>query len=217
MITREYIFYINLRQAYQYSPAYASRISSRTVLFAAVSDDYLNKDRIRRIWGRDKVKNIWIASDTAELEDKVKERDSAAMKLEGAETKLIIQANKARAKAIKKNGTPEDGNVAEEGVGEFDDESGSVAARYIAAKDRPTHRLKPLIGKKVDTINWCRSEIERLTPEIEELQAKHVAGKAKKVSSVFVQFHKQTDAQSAYQSGKSETPPNNVSYADFVL
>ncbi|KAJ6144729.1 hypothetical protein N7470_008624 [Penicillium chermesinum] len=206
MITREHVFYINLRQAYQYSAAYASRISSRTVLFSAVSEDYLNKEKISNIWGREKVKNVWIATDTAELEDKVKERDSAAMKLEGAETKLIVLANKARAKALKKRGTEEEGNAPEEDVGEFDDESGSVAARYVRAKDRPTHRLKLLIGKKVDTINWARSEIERLNPEIEELQAKHRAGEAKKVSSVFVEFYKQADAQSAYQSVAHNLP-----------
>jgi hypothetical protein len=33
--------------------------------------------------------HVWIATDTKELEEKVKERDAAAMKLEGAETKLI--------------------------------------------------------------------------------------------------------------------------------
>ena len=206
MITREHIFFINLRQAYFFSPAYSSRISSRTVLFSAVTDDYLNKDKIRAMWGPEQVKNVWLATDTAELEDKVKERDDAAMKLEGAETKLIVLANKARAKQLKKQGTVEDGNTGEEGVGQFDDESGSVAARYVEAKDRPTHRLKFLIGKKVDTINWARSEIERLTPEIEELQAKHRAGDVKLVSSVFVEFYHQADAQSAYQSVAHNLP-----------
>lgn len=200
MITREHIFYINLRQAYFYSPAYASRISSRTVLFTAVTENYLNKDKIRTMFGLEKVKNVWIATDTKELEDKVKERDNAAMKLEGAETQLIVLANKARNKALKKQRSAEDG-PADETVGQFDDESGSVAARWVQAKDRPTHRLKPLVGKKVDTINWARSEIERLTPEIEELQAKHRSGDAKLVESVFVEFHKQADAQQAYQSG----------------
>lgn len=205
MVTREHIFYINLRQAYNLSPAYASRISSRTVLFTAVTENYLNKDKIRTMFGRDKVKNVWIASDTKELEDKVKERDDAAMKLEGAETNLIVMANKARNKALKKKGSVEDGNPGEEGVGQFDDESGSVAAKWVQAKDRPTHRLTMLIGKKVDTINWARSEIERLTPEIEELQAKHRAGEVKLVSSVFVEFYQQADAQLAYQSGMLTT------------
>ncbi|KAJ5321343.1 hypothetical protein N7476_004345 [Penicillium atrosanguineum] len=210
LITREHIFYINLRQAYFFSPAYANRISSRTVLFSAVTEEYLNKDKIRAMFGKEKVQNVWIASDTAELEDKVKERDGAAMKLETAETKLIVMANKARNKALKKaakkEGNVEDANEGEESMGEFDDESGSVAAKWVQAKDRPTHRLKFLIGKKVDTINWARSEIERLTPEIEELQAKHRAGDCKLVSSVFVEFYRQADAQSAYQSVTHNLP-----------
>jgi hypothetical protein len=205
MITREHIFYINLRQAYLFSPAYANRISSRTVLFTAVTSDLLNKEKVRTIFGRDKVKNVWVASDTKELEEKVKERDSAAMKLEGAETKLIVMANKARNKALKKQGSAENPET-EIGDGQFDDESGSVAARWVQAKDRPTHRLKMLIGKKVDTINWARAEIERLTPEIEELQAKHRAGDVKLVSSIFVEFYHQSDAQTSYQSVAHNLP-----------
>ncbi|KAJ5355840.1 hypothetical protein N7517_010449 [Penicillium concentricum] len=205
MITREHLFYINLRQAYLFSPAYASRISSRTVLFTAVTQDLLNKDKLRTMFGRDKVKNVWIATDTKELEEKVKERDAAAMKLEGAETKLIVLANKARNKALKKDGSVEnpETDIAD---GQFDDESGSVAARWVEAKKRPTHRLKMLVGKKVDTINWARSEIERLSPEIEELQAKHRAGETKLVSSVFVEFYHQADAQSSYQSVAHNLP-----------
>jgi hypothetical protein len=205
MVTREHIFYINLRQAYLFSPAYANRISSRTVLFTAVTSDLLNKEKVRTIFGRDKVKNVWVASDTKELEEKIKERDSAAMKLEAAETKLIVMANKARNKALKKQGSAENPET-EIGDGQFDDESGSVAARWVQAKDRPTHRLKMLIGKKVDTINWARAEIERLTPEIEELQAKHRAGDVKLVSSIFVEFYHQSDAQTSYQSVAHNLP-----------
>ncbi|RHZ59427.1 putative DUF221 domain protein [Aspergillus thermomutatus] len=206
-VTREGIFYINLRQAYSLSPAYASRLSSRTVLFTAVTEDYLNRDKIRRMFGIEKVKNVWIATDTSELEDKVKERDAAAMKLEAAETKLIKLANAARAKALKKGGSVEDDAVPLENLSdEPDDESGSVAARWVKPSDRPTHRLKFLVGKKVDTINWARSEIERLSPEIEELQAKHRAGDVKLVSSVFVEFYAQADAQSAFQSVAHNLP-----------
>ena len=39
MITRESIYYINLRQAYLLSPFYAARISSRTVLFCSVPEE----------------------------------------------------------------------------------------------------------------------------------------------------------------------------------
>lgn len=36
MITRESIYYINIRQAYLLSPLYAERLSSRTVLYCSV-------------------------------------------------------------------------------------------------------------------------------------------------------------------------------------
>ena len=198
MITREHIFYINLRQAYLLSPLYSDRISSRTVLFASVPDDYLDPRKIRAMFGN-KVKNIWIASDTKKAEELVEERDKVAYKLEAAEVKLIKLANDNRLKAAKKGGA----NQEEEALGahgNVDGESGSAAARWVAPKKRPTHRLKPLIGKKVDTINWCRSELERLIPEVEAEQAIHRSGEAKFVNSIFVEFHTQADAQAAYQS-----------------
>lgn len=203
LVTRESIYYINLRQAYAFSPAYANRISSRTVMFTSVPHDYLNEKKLRRMFGYERVKNVWIATNTSDLEEKVKDRNAAAMKLEGAETKLIKQANAARLKAIKK-GTSVADEPLDTTTGET--ESGSVAARWVKAKDRPTHRLKFLIGKKVDTINWARAEIERLNPEIEEEQAKHRAIDTKKVSAVFVEFFNQNDAQAAYQSVAHNQP-----------
>lgn len=204
-ITRENIFYINLRQAYSLSRSYASRLSSRTVLFTMVPDEYLSADKLRFLFGPSKVKNIWLSTDTTELAEKVDERQTAATKLEAAETTLIRSANAARLKALKKGGNNEEQSTAIESP-EDDGESGSVAARWVKPTDRPMHKLTPVIGKKVDTINWARSEIERLTPEIEELQAQHRAGEAKLISSVFVEFHQQADAQDAYQSVAHNLP-----------
>lgn len=47
--------------------------------------------------------------------------------------------------------------------------------------------------------NWSRSELERLLPQIEADRARHRAGEAKYVSSVFAEFYTQSDAQAAYQ------------------
>ncbi|KAK2736722.1 hypothetical protein FQN57_000570 [Myotisia sp. PD_48] len=196
MVTRESLFFINLRQAYFLSPLYASRISSKTVLFTSVPEEYLDEARIRRMYGNDKVKNVWLATDVSELEKIVEERDKAALRLEGSETKLIKLANAARIKSLK--GKPESGaeNVVSDDI---EGESGSVAAKWLKPSARPTHRLKPVIGKKVDSINWCRTEIERLIPLAAELQEKHRNGQAKLVSSVFVEFYNHNDAQAAYQ------------------
>ena len=197
MVARESIYYINLRQAYLLSPLYASRMSSRTVLFTSLPKDFQNEAKLRRMYGS-QVKNIWIANECEEIEKLVEERDKVAFKLEAAETKLVKLANAARLKSIKKgtHGNEERMTATQNGSGE----SGSVAARFLQPKQRPTHRLKPLIGKKVDTINWCRSELERLIPKIEAVQAKYRAGDAKFLPSCFIEFYRQADAQSAFQS-----------------
>jgi hypothetical protein len=197
MIMRECIFYINLRQAFLLSPFYSERISSRTVLFTSVPDPYLDEASLRKVFGAS-VKNIWITSDTDEVDKLVEDRDKAAMRLEKAEVKLIKLANKARQEAIKKGGAAEDADKAPI-VG--DAESGSIAARWVPNDKRPTHRLGPLglFGQKVDTINWCRTELERLIPEVDAAQAKYRAGGYKKVPGVFIEFKTQADAEGAAQ------------------
>ncbi|KAI0840894.1 DUF221-domain-containing protein [Hypoxylon sp. FL0890] len=194
MIMRESIFYVNLRQAFLLSPFYANRISSRTVLFISVPDEYLDEARLRKVFG-DSVKNVWIAGETEKLDGLVKERDEVAMRLEKAEVKLLKLANANRIKAMKKGGSDA---RAEEPA---DAEPGSLAARWVPDKKRPTHRLGPLglIGKKVDTINWCRTELQRIIPSVEAAQAAYRAGTYKKVPSVFIEFYHQADAESAYQ------------------
>lgn len=200
MVTRELIYFINLRQAYFFSSFYGARISSKTVLFTSVPDDYLNEARLRKMYGEDKVKHVWLVTDVDELNEKVQEREKAAFKLEAAETKLIKLATKARVKAQGTSGDEENQEtLAHSSENVADAESGSVAARWIKPSDRPTHKLKPIIGKKVDTINWARTEIARLTPEIEALQAKLSVGDGKLISSVFIEFYTQNDAQAAYQ------------------
>lgn len=197
VVMRESIYYINLRQAYLLSPLYANRMSSRTVLFTSVPKDYLDEGKLRRMFGK-QVKNLWIANDCEEIEDLVNQRDKVAMKLEAAETKLVTMSNKARLEEAKKGSHHEDGvELTNNGV---DGESGSVAARWVQPKKRPTHRLKFLVGKKVDTINWCRSELERLIPMIDAKQASYRAGEGTFICAVFVEFYTQTEAQAAYQS-----------------
>ena len=196
MVARESIYYVNLRQAYLLSPLYANRMSSRTVLFTSVPTQYLDEAILRRMFG-ESLKNIWIANECEEIEKLVAERDKVAMKLEAAETKLIKTATMNRLKSMKKGGAQVENA---DTVNDTNGESGSIAAKWVPTKKRPTHKLKPIIGKKVDTINWCRSELERLIPKIQSLQESYRAGNAKFIPSVFVEFHSQSEAQSAYQS-----------------
>ncbi|KAH8911362.1 DUF221-domain-containing protein [Coniochaeta sp. PMI_546] len=195
LIMRECIYYINLRQAFLLSPLYANRISSRTVLFTSVPTPYLDEAKLRKVFG-DTVRNIWISGDTTKLDDLIKERDKVAFRLEKAEVKLIKAANKERQNHIKKQGSADAGAEIP-----LDAESGSLAARWLTPKKRPHHRLGflGLVGRKVDTINWCRSELERLIPDVQAEQAAFRAGNYKKIPGVFIEFRTQAEAECAAQ------------------
>lgn len=105
MISRESVYFINLRQAYLVSPLYANHLSSRTVLFTCVPQQILDERKLRRVFGNT-VRNIWIPRDTEDLDGLVKERDQTARRLERAEIKLIRDANAAYQKALN-NGHPD--------------------------------------------------------------------------------------------------------------
>ena len=198
MITRETIFFINLRQAYLMSPFYTSRLSSKVIMYTSIPDDYMNETKLRAMLGS-AVRRVWLATDCKELEDLIKERDGAHSKLEAAETKLIKTANANKLKADKKAAKQGERSNSDEAV-MADTETGSISARYLQPKQRPVHRLKPLIGKKVDSIDWCRGELQRLIPQVAQMQAAHKKREGKLLGTAFVEFATVHDAQAAYQS-----------------
>lgn len=198
LVTRESIYYINLRQAFLLSPVYANRISSRTVLFTSVPKLYLDEAKLRKVFG-DSVVKIWITHNTDKVDELVEERDKVALRLEGAEVKLIKAANAERLKAIKKGAASTEEQLVQ---GDADVESGSIASRWIPEKKRPSHKLGKfgLFGQKVDTINWARTRLETLIPEAAEAQDSYLAGKFEQVGGVFIEFKRQSDAQDAFQT-----------------
>ena len=100
MVSRECVYFINLRQAYLLSPYYANRLSSKTVLFTCVPQQILDERKLRAVFG-ESVKNVWIPRETEELDQLVKERDQTAERLEKAEIVLVKKANEQWRKAVK--------------------------------------------------------------------------------------------------------------------
>ena len=190
VVGRESIHYVQVKQAFRLLPGIASRISARTVLFTNVPQEYLTLAKIRETLPS--VKHIWIAMDTKELEEAVEDRDKTALKLEGAEVALSRNANKNRLKALKKDPKAADQNP-------------SV---WLDDKKRPTHRLKFLIGKKVDTINWSRSHLAELIPLVNKEQTSHIEGNGKRNSAVFVEFNSVQAAESAFHGTHTKLPKN---------
>lgn len=212
IITRETIYVINIRRAYLLAPFNAARISARTVLFTDVPAELQNHEKLATLFGTS-YKRSWLSTDCKELRKAVDERDKVAMKLEGAEIKLIKTANDARLKHLKKSAkkgevtketeqNKENGPVA-------DVESATPGSQWLNKKDRPTHKLGkiPFIGKKVDTIEWSRTELGRLIPETEKDQVIHRKDEGKLNPSVFVEFHTQQAANRVFQRMSGRKAP----------
>ncbi len=95
---------------------------------------------------------------------------------------------------------------------EDEDEGEPTWKKYLQQKDRETMRLPihrwmpslPLIGEKVDTIDYCRKELARLNLSIEEDQRD--PEKFLVMNSAFIQFNNQVAAHMACQAVSHHTP-----------
>ncbi|KAI9673862.1 MAG: hypothetical protein M1817_002068 [Caeruleum heppii] len=95
-----------------------------------------------------------------------------------------------------------------------DDDGEAVWKQYLKPSDRETMRLPmfgwewmpslPLLGKKVDTIYYCRKEVARLNVEIEQDQ-QHPED-FPLMNSAFIQFNHQVAAHMACQSLSHHVP-----------
>ncbi|KAF2203231.1 DUF221-domain-containing protein [Delitschia confertaspora ATCC 74209] len=95
-----------------------------------------------------------------------------------------------------------------------EDDENALWRKYIQPKDRETMRVPifdkswwpslPLIGKKVDTIYYCRKELARLNFEIAEDQA-HPEN-FELMNSAFIQFNHQVAAHMACQALSHHIP-----------
>ncbi|KAK7203891.1 hypothetical protein BZA70DRAFT_250254 [Myxozyma melibiosi] len=179
---REFMYFISVRQAVLTSPYYWNRVSFRTVLFQTVPDSFLNERVLLNLFPE--AKNVWINRSVKDLEDSVQERDKLALKLEAAEVKLLKTALKNKRKAEKKgtDSAPLDG---------------ASIDQYVPEKKRPHHKLKPVIGKKVDTINYAREKLAELNPKIKDLQDDSLS--SKRLNSCFIEFSTPEAAYDAYQ------------------
>ncbi|TQS35518.1 hypothetical protein Golomagni_04062 [Golovinomyces magnicellulatus] len=201
VITRESIFFLNLRQAFLLSPSHASKISSRTVLFISVPKKYRDEAALRQIYGPS-VKRVWLTKDTTSVDGLVNERDKVALQLEAAEIELLKTANIERHMFKKNRSDQSNSTNAENMAPEGNLEAGSLSARWVPENKRPTHRLGlfGLIGKEVDTITWCRDRLKQLIRETLAAQNLYKTGDSNKTGGVFIEFNQVADAQSALQT-----------------
>jgi hypothetical protein len=89
--------------------------------------------------------------------------------------------------------------------------------KNVDANFRPTHRLKPLIGSKVDTIDYCRDQLKDLVPKVHNAQHSHLSCKERLSNAVFVEFATLAAAQSAYGSTIHDKPATFVARQMGIL
>lgn len=193
IITRETIYYINLRQAYLTTPRNVARISNRVVLFTGVPEDYRHPNWIRADFQG--VKRVWNATDCTELEKLINTMNETAMNLEDAEINLSAIATKKYLKGEKH-------------FADDPERQGTVTGQWITPKERPYKRTIPLLSRKIDAIEYYRGELSTLIPQVQQLQKQHVDRNVKLLPALFVEFESQRAAQAAYSTPFWKQPSN---------
>ncbi|CAF3442568.1 unnamed protein product [Fusarium graminearum] len=216
--------YIKVRQTYLTSADQRMRPSTATILVDSVPTQICNDRDLRSLFNHfpGGVKNIWINKDLTLLLQMIDKRNKIVQQLEVAETILIKNTHYAeQGRRSKSRATPhivseniriqERSNEDSRGFWTTDCEkynSSGLWHMFLGKRDRPTHRL-PIVGlhwlscivpfsKKVDTISWCRKELDELNGRIEEHQ--QLSDDLLPANSAFIQFNTQIAAHMACQS-----------------
>ncbi|ODV67707.1 DUF221-domain-containing protein [Hyphopichia burtonii NRRL Y-1933] len=183
LIYRELVYYVTFRHALQSTPLYDSLLSSRVLLLTEVPSHLLSETEIRNYFPTST--NLWYARDYEELQELVKERSKLSGKYEGALNKTITKAVNLRNKASKKNKP-------------LPEPADDINQYLKDGKKRPTHKLKFLIGQKVDTLDYCPEKLGELNKDIKKRQLEHNSNT--QIPSVFIEFPTQLELQKAYQA-----------------
>ncbi|KIW88055.1 uncharacterized protein Z519_11165 [Cladophialophora bantiana CBS 173.52] len=188
LITRERLFVMGLRQAYQTIPVNATRLSSRVVLYLNVPPEGLQERNLRRYFGGHAVKS-WVVSNVTHLEKVVHKRDGKIDELEGLELKLLKSANRS------KDDAPED-----------NDASSSQLPKPGGGVHRPKHRSKYLVGEEVDSISRLREDITNLVSDVDRVRQADSSSPGKRTGAIFVEFKDQVSAHQAFQQVRHPSP-----------
>lgn len=176
-ITRETLYFINLRQAYLMTPWNTSRLSNRTVMFTDVPKEFLDEDAVRKSFKG--VERIWFTAKLSKLKKLVKERDESALKLEQAEVELAKRMTQGL----------------------------SLTAQLMRKSERPRHRPTELRGRQVDTIDWYRDRLVSVMKEMDDLQHEHgTQPELDREHGMFVEFESMSAAQAAFQMTSHVAP-----------
>ncbi|EXJ87523.1 hypothetical protein A1O3_04483 [Capronia epimyces CBS 606.96] len=191
LITRERLFVVGLRQAYQKVPLNATRLSSRVVLYLSAPPEALREQNIQRYFGRDAVRS-WVVSDLSHLEKAVSKRDKKIDSLEGFELQLLKQAN-------NRNGNAQNGR---DTVGDNSHES----PQPDIDRHKPKSKSKYIFGEEIDSIAKLREELPALISDVDQVRQADSGKPRGRTGAIFVEFKDQASAHQAFQQVQHSSP-----------
>lgn len=180
LIQKEMSKYIQLRQQYLTRQSHLDLPQSRTVLVTGVPKSFLSPGVLNSLTARlpGGIKRVWISRALNDLPKIYNQRQKCVAMLESAETTLVkkaIQQHKSMLKSSHDKSKP----FSPEVVQRIHSKDPSTPEQdpvdqFVRRKSRPSHRLGflGLFGKKVDTIDYCKDEIVKLTNQLEEAREK---------------------------------------------
>ena len=174
--------YVYVRQHYLASPSHSSTAQARTVLVTGIPQKFLTESALTRLFSHlpGGVRKVWINRDLKDIPDLYNKRLKACQMLESATTSLLKKAIKRNRNRLRNSAKFGDGRdiVSNAELTDFvsDPETRDTLMEELVSKHkRPSHRLPlfswmpfsvPLLGKKVDTIEWACERIYELNDEL---------------------------------------------------
>jgi hypothetical protein len=167
--------YVRVRQHYLISHAHSSTAQACTILVTGIPPKYLSESALTRLFGHlpGGVRKVWVNRDLGDMPELYKRRLKACKMLESVETSLlndVIKRNSKKEKTAKKGYKDKPSSDPEAARSDLIEE-------LVPREERPSHRLPPftwlpfsipLVGKKVDTIEWAREQVHELNVELEQ-------------------------------------------------
>lgn len=163
MIRREMTYFVHLRHRFLISPSHSRLAQARTVLITSVPDDLATERDLRTFasFVPGGVDRVWLYRDTRSLNDVFERRQDACMKLEAAESELLVQAISAWKKKVKrqeKMKRKDEEALNSPGQLTIPPLTRAFLDELVPPAKRPHHHVGflGLVGTKVDTIDWCK-------------------------------------------------------------
>ena len=174
--------YVHVRHEYLTNPFHSSTAQARTVLVTGIPQEYLTESALTSLFSHlpGGVHKVWINRNLGDMPKLYDQRLKACQMLESAATSFLNKAIERNRKRLTHSAKSEDGrdivSSAEPTDFASDPETRDTRLEGLLSKDeRPSHRLPllswvpisiPLLGKKVDTIEWACGQIHELSNKL---------------------------------------------------